>query len=66
MKFGKYGAILGVYCIAAFVAILSIMTEGSFCPLASIFLVSRIATVYYWAYSKSQTKCHCVNKEKAD
>lgn len=66
MKRGKYPAILGVYCVAASIAILSIMTEGSFCPLAAIFLVSRIAIVQYWQYCKSQAECDCVNKSKID
>ena len=65
-KFGKYRTILGVYCVAASIAILSIMTEGSFCPLASVFLVSRIAIVQYWSYSRSQTDCKCANKCKDD
>lgn len=64
MKLGKYTAILGIYCVIAFVAILSIVTEGSFCPLTSIFLISRIAVVEYWAYSKAQAECNCKTKSE--
>lgn len=63
MKLGKYVAILGVYSVIAFVAILSIMAEGSFCPLTRIFLISRIAVVEYWVYSKSQADCNCKNSK---
>lgn len=69
MKLGKYVAIATLYCIVAFIAILSITTEGCFCPLASVFVVSRIATVEYWAFSKSQADCNCndnTTKKKND
>lgn len=62
MKLGKYAALWGIYTVIKFVAVLSIVTEGSFCPLTSVFLVSRIVVVEYWSYSKLQAECTCKSK----
>ena len=62
MKLGKYAALLGIYAVIAFVAVLSIVSEGNFCPLTSVFLVSRLAAVEYWKFSKLQAECTCKSK----
>jgi hypothetical protein len=63
MKLAKVCSILFAYCAFAFASFLSYITGDNFCPLTSVFVGSRIGMVQYWAYSKLQSECQCVEKK---
>lgn len=63
MKYGKYVALFGLNSVLVCMAVASVTMQGNFCPLASVFLVSRIAVVFYWTHCKLQAECYCSDKK---